>query len=448
MTETVLYRRGTILVRRLCLAPGAALPWHRDPFERVTVVLRGGVLAIEYRDGGPSERIALAAGQVDWDEPTARAHRAVNVGEQPYEEVTVFFLDRPEAVPQPADDAPVCADTVLGRAGKPRGVGWRRLLRLLGSRGSWRQKIPGIKRRPKPPLRRQSLGMTGPRIYNLFPLLAGPVPAWEGHLGRIAAMGFDWIFVNPFHYPGFSGSLYAVKDYYRLHPLLADGGAPEMLLGDFTKAAARRGIAAMMDLVINHTAKDSVLVEQHPEWFRREADGELRSPRAIDPVDPRKFTVWGDLAEIDYGNPNTRPALIEYWIDLVKHHLKLGFKGFRCDAAYQVPVEVWQPLVAEAKAIDRDARFFAETLGCTPEQVLGLKDAGFDYLFNSAKWWDFRAPWLLEQYDLYRQVAPTVAFPESHDTERLAMELGDPEPPSSSATTGCATCSRRPSRAA
>ena len=55
--------------------------------------------------------------------------------------------------------------------------------------------------------------------------------------------------------------------------------------------------------------------------------------------------------------------------------------------------------------------------------------AGFDFLFNSAKWWDFRAPWLLEQYDLYRQVAPTVAFPESHDTERLAMELGDPEPP-------------------
>ena len=60
--------------------------------------------------------------------------------------------------------------------------------------------------------------------------------------------------------------------------------------------------------------------------------------------------------------------------------------------------------------------------------MLGLKDAGFDFLFNSAKWWDFRSPWLLEQYDLYRQVAPTVAFPESHDTERLAMALGDPEP--------------------
>ncbi|HSA80226.1 MAG TPA: hypothetical protein VLE23_05345 [Geminicoccaceae bacterium] len=107
MAETVLHRRGTTLVRRLCLAQGEAMPWHSDPFERVTVVLRGAVLAIEYRDGGPSERIALTAGQVDWDEPTARVHRAVNVGKQPYEEVTVFFLDRPDAVPQPqpADDA-------------------------------------------------------------------------------------------------------------------------------------------------------------------------------------------------------------------------------------------------------------------------------------------------------------------------------------------------------
>src|SRR6185437_15390286 len=32
-------------------------------------------------------------------------------------------------------------------------------------------------------------------------------------------------------------------------------------------------------------------------------------------------------------------------------------------------------------------------------------------------------PWLKEQYDLYRRVARTITFPESHDTERLATEL-------------------------
>ena len=59
---------------------------------------------------------------------------------------------------------------------------------------------------------------TGPRIYNLFPLLVGPVPAWTAELPRIAAMNFDWVYLNPFHETGFSGSLYAVKNPFRLDP--------------------------------------------------------------------------------------------------------------------------------------------------------------------------------------------------------------------------------------
>jgi hypothetical protein len=104
VTERVLHRHGAILVRRLRLAPGEATPWHRDPFRRLTVVLQGGALAIEHRDGRPGARMSLAAGQVDWDEPFEGLHRAVNVGARPYEEVTVFFLDRPDATPQPSED--------------------------------------------------------------------------------------------------------------------------------------------------------------------------------------------------------------------------------------------------------------------------------------------------------------------------------------------------------
>ena len=77
--------------------------WHRDPFHRVTVVLRGDALGIEYRDGGKSERFEVRPGQAGWDEPTDRLHRGVTGGEQPYEEITVFVLDHPEAVPQPGD---------------------------------------------------------------------------------------------------------------------------------------------------------------------------------------------------------------------------------------------------------------------------------------------------------------------------------------------------------
>ncbi|CAN5252339.1 alpha-1,4-glucan--maltose-1-phosphate maltosyltransferase [soil metagenome] len=263
-----------------------------------------------------------------------------------------------------------------------------------------------------------------PRIYNLFPLLAGRMDGWHEHLPRISAMGFDWIFVNPFYAPGGSGSLYAIRDPEALHPVVAGNASLVDAVGAFAKQARKSGQRLMADLVINHTAQDALLAERHPEWYVRDPDGNLRAPRAVDPVDPRKATVWGDLAELDYATPASRKALIAHFGDEIERLLDLGFAGFRCDAAYQVPVEVWRPLIERARDKQPDAVFAAETLGCTPEQAEALSGAGFDWLFNSAKWWDFREPWLLEQYERFRHIAPTIAFPESHDTERLAAETG------------------------
>ena len=104
MMDKVLHHRGTILVRRQHLEPGETTPWHRDPFHRVAVVLSCDAIVIEYRDGSPSLHLAPKAGQVDWDEPSDRIHRAVNVGKGPYEEVTVFFLHQPNDTPQPTAD--------------------------------------------------------------------------------------------------------------------------------------------------------------------------------------------------------------------------------------------------------------------------------------------------------------------------------------------------------
>jgi quercetin dioxygenase-like cupin family protein len=104
MIEQILFRKGTTLVRRLVLEPGEAMPWHRDPYHRVTVVLRGESITIEYRDGMPGTQIEVSPGQVDWDEPTDRVHRGKNDGKQAYEEITVFFLDRPGAAHQPVEE--------------------------------------------------------------------------------------------------------------------------------------------------------------------------------------------------------------------------------------------------------------------------------------------------------------------------------------------------------
>ena len=264
-----------------------------------------------------------------------------------------------------------------------------------------------------------------PLIYNLFPRLVGPVTRWPEHARRAAEMGFNWLYLNPWHYPGFSGSLYAPKELWRLNPLFVPAGAdPASLdpLRDFLDEMRELGMPVMMDLVINHTSKDSPLVLEHPDWYVRDERGEVVSPFVVDPDDPSKKTVWGDLAEIDNEGAPDRDALWAYWAELVRDSLELGFRGFRCDAAYKVPPALWRYLIDEARRVDPEVRFFAETLGAPVEDVLALREAGFDYFFNSSKWWDFREPWALEQHERFGRIAPSVSFPETHDTTRLAAD--------------------------
>jgi len=148
----------------------------------------------------------------------------------------------------------------------------------------------------------------------------------------------------------------------------------------------------------------------------------LRSPFAVDP-DTHKKTVWADLAEIDYSDRPERAKLIEYFAEVIRHYTGLGIRGFRCDAAYKVPKLAWRKLIQAGRKVSADAVFAAENLGGMKEEVEALRSAGFDYLFNSSKWWDFRQNWLLEQYEQFRSIAPSVSFPETHDTPRLAADL-------------------------
>jgi starch synthase (maltosyl-transferring) len=192
----------------------------------------------------------------------------------------------------------------------------------------------------------------------------------------------------------------------------------------FLKEAGRRGLRVMMDLVINHTAIDSPLVTQHPEWYAKDENGAIKHPGAIDPADATKVTVWGDLAELEYWPPPDPEGLLHFFDGVVAKYLRLGFLGFRADAAYKIPGDFWARLIGEAKNLEPRVQFFAETLGCRLEECEQLSNSGFDFLYNSSKWWDFQEDWCLEQYNDFRRIAPSVSFPESHDTERLAAESG------------------------
>jgi starch synthase (maltosyl-transferring) len=258
-------------------------------------------------------------------------------------------------------------------------------------------------------------------VYNLFPQLAGKFKDWDSHLARASKMGFNWVFVNPIQLPGMSGSIYAIKDYFRFNPLLLDEGIDPM---EQAKRAIRQaekgGLKMMVDLVINHCAVDSKLLEEHPEWFLWESKGKVAHPFADQ---DGKKVVWGDLARFDHRNTKDKEGLYQFFLSIVRFMVELGFKGFRCDAAYQLPRSLWERLIREAKASDPDLLFFAETLGCTPELTRKTARAGFDFIFNSSKWWDFKSRWLMQQYSLTRDTVPSIGFPESHDTLRLCEEL-------------------------
>lgn len=259
-------------------------------------------------------------------------------------------------------------------------------------------------------------------IYNLFPLLAGPCGNWEPHLERAADMGFDWLFVNPVQKPGSSGSLYSIADYFQLNPLLVDPNSklsPEQQLQATLAAADKLGLKVMVDLVINHCAFDSDLTRQHREWFVQE-NGNIAHPFCME--DGHKV-VWGDLARFNHQHTSDPEGLYRYFYRIVEYLLQLGFKGFRCDAAYQIPGHLWNRLIREIRQKYPDTVFTAETLGCTADQTKQTAQAGFDYVFNSSKWWDFHGAWLMEQYQLVREIAPSISFPESHDTERLFQEV-------------------------
>jgi hypothetical protein len=83
MQAEVITRRDDLLIRRLILGPGEAMPWHTDVCHRFSVIVHGQHLTLEFRDTGERMGVAVHPGMAGWDAPEARVHRAVNTGSTP-----------------------------------------------------------------------------------------------------------------------------------------------------------------------------------------------------------------------------------------------------------------------------------------------------------------------------------------------------------------------------
>ena len=59
MERELITQRRDLMVRRLILEPGEAMPWHTDSCHRLSVVVRGEQLRIEFRETG--EQVVVTA---------------------------------------------------------------------------------------------------------------------------------------------------------------------------------------------------------------------------------------------------------------------------------------------------------------------------------------------------------------------------------------------------
>lgn len=177
----------------------------------------------------------------------------------------------------------------------------------------------------------------------------GTFNAVTKELDRIKALGTDIVWFMPF-YPigeknkkGTVGSPYAIKDYRATDEAHGTMDDFKILVDEIHK----RDMKAMIDIVLNHTSPDSVLTEEHPEWFFRKENGSMGN----------QVGDWTDIVDLDYTNKD----LWDYHIETLKQWAEI-VDGARCDVAPLLPIEFWNKARAEVKAVNEDFIWLAESI--------------------------------------------------------------------------------------
>ena len=158
---------------------------------------------------------------------------------------------------------------------------------------------------------------------------SGTITAFAGQLPRLKELGVDILWFMPVHpisvdgRKGTLGSYYAVQDYKAFNP---EFGTIDQFK-ETVRKAHDLGMKVIIDWVPNHSGRDNAWVAEHPDWYAKDADGNMYGPYD-----------WTDVYKFDYSNPDMRAAMI----DALKFWVKdIDIDGYRCDVAGEVPVDFW-----------------------------------------------------------------------------------------------------------
>ena len=159
----------------------------------------------------------------------------------------------------------------------------------------------------------------------------GTFKALESDLERIADLKIDVLYLMPIHEIGVDGrkgtlgSPYSIRDYFSINH---EYGTLEDLKSLINKTH-KLGMKIILDMVFNHTSRDSVLIDEHPEFYYYK-DGKLAN----------RVGDWSDITDLDTFREDTQ----EYLLNVLEYYVNLGIDGFRFDVASLLPLEFFKKI--------------------------------------------------------------------------------------------------------
>jgi glycosidase len=259
-------------------------------------------------------------------------------------------------------------------------------------------------------------------IYEIFPRQFSAEGNFKGvtaQLDRLQNLGVTILWLMPIHpigkeqRKGSIGSPYAVQDYYAINP---DYGTKDDLK-KLISEAHKRGMKAIIDIVANHTAWDSVMMKDK-DFYTKDKNGKI-----IPPVPD-----WADVADLNYDNPKLRA----YMIDVLKYWIReFDLDGYRCDVAGFVPTDFWETARAEVDKIKSDTIWLAEWE--SPDLLVKAFDLDYSWGNHSALMnvlqgnipaYEIHKAWE-EQRAKFPKGALRMRFSDNHDERRAIARFGE-----------------------
>ena len=175
---------------------------------------------------------------------------------------------------------------------------------------------------------------------------------------KLKDLGVKIIWLMPIHpisktnRKGTLGSYYSISDYKAVNPEFGNKDD----LDELIKEAHKHGMLVILDWVANHTGWDHKWIENKPDYYTKNENGEI-----TDPINPSTGESWGwtDVADLNFDNMEMQNEMIEameYW---VKEH---EIDGYRLDAAHSCPASFWKKSIKRLKKI-KNVLMLAESDG-------------------------------------------------------------------------------------